>query len=58
MLALIFGSLAAYALVRFTYRPRVGIIGLFIGSFALAFVVTALGAPLVRRDRLGRSPSS
>jgi len=30
VIALILGSLAAYALVRFTYRPRVGIVGLFI----------------------------
>jgi len=47
VIALLIGSLAAYALVRFTYRPRVGIIALFIGSVALAFVVTALGAPLI-----------
>ncbi|HZC33046.1 MAG TPA: carbohydrate ABC transporter permease [Candidatus Bathyarchaeia archaeon] len=45
VIALIVGSLAAYALVRFTYRPRVGIVGLFIGSLAFAFVVTAIGAP-------------
>jgi multiple sugar transport system permease protein len=44
VLALILGSLAAYALVRFTYRPRVGIVGLFIGSLALAFVALVLGA--------------
>jgi multiple sugar transport system permease protein len=47
VIALILGSFAAYALVRFTYRPRVGIIGLGIGSVAFAFVATALGAPLV-----------
>ncbi len=45
VLALIFGSLAAYALVRFTYRPRVGIVGLFIGSFGLATIAAILGAP-------------
>jgi multiple sugar transport system permease protein len=45
ILALILGSLAAYALVRFTYRPRVGIVGLFIGSIVFAFVATAIGAP-------------
>ena len=55
------GSLAAYALVRFTYRPRVGIIGLFIGSIALAFVAMLLGAPPVliagrRRRRDLRDP--
>lgn len=44
-IALVLGSLTAYALVRFTYRPRLGIIGLGIGSAAFAFVVVALGAP-------------
>ena len=45
VIALILGSFAAYALVRFTYRPRVGMIALGIGSLAFAFVVAALGAP-------------
>jgi multiple sugar transport system permease protein len=45
VIALVLGSFSAYALVRFTYRPRVGIIGLGIGSVAFAFVATALGAP-------------
>jgi multiple sugar transport system permease protein len=45
VLALILGSLAAYALVRFTYRPRVGIVGLFIFAIVFAFVATAIGAP-------------
>ncbi len=45
-IALILGSFTAYALVRFTYRPRIGIIGLFIGSVALALVVLLVGAPL------------
>ena len=31
IIALVMGSAAAYALVRFTYRPRVGMIGLGIG---------------------------
>lgn len=47
LLALLLGSCAAYALVRFTYRPRVGIVGLFAGSMGLAFVAMALGAPPV-----------
>jgi multiple sugar transport system permease protein len=47
LIALLIGSLAAYALVRFTYRPRFGIIGLFIASMAYAFVVAGLGAPIV-----------
>src|SRR6478609_10297861 len=32
IIALIMGAAAAYALVRFTYRPRIGLIGLGIGS--------------------------
>ena len=47
LIALLIGSLAAYALVRFTYRPRIGIIGLFIGSMAYAFIASALGAPII-----------
>ncbi len=43
--ALILGSMAAYALVRFTYRPRVGMVGLVILAFAFIFVTMALGAP-------------
>jgi multiple sugar transport system permease protein len=43
VIALIVGSLAAYALVRFTYRPRVGVVGLFIVSMGLAFGATVLG---------------
>jgi multiple sugar transport system permease protein len=46
VIALVIGSAAAYALVRFTYQPRIGIIGLFIGSAALAFVGAALGVPV------------
>ena len=46
LIALVLGSFAAYALVRFTYRPRVAMIALFIGCVALAFIVTALGAPI------------
>jgi multiple sugar transport system permease protein len=45
VIALAMGSLAAYALVRFTYRPRVGLIALGIGCVALSFVGIALGAP-------------
>jgi len=47
LIALFLGSAAAYALVRFTYRPRVGVIGLFIFSVMLAFITAALGAPLL-----------
>jgi multiple sugar transport system permease protein len=45
VLALLLGSTAAYALVRFRYRPAVGLIGLFIGVVAYVFVVAALGVP-------------
>ncbi len=47
VIALVMGSAAAYALVRFTYRPRVGIVGLFIGCAAVGFVAAALGAPIL-----------
>ena len=47
LIALFLGSAAAYALVRFTYRPRVGVIGLFIFSVMLAFIAAAWGAPLL-----------
>ena len=45
VIALVLGSFTAYALVRFTYRPRWGMIGLGIGCGAFAFIVAALGAP-------------
>jgi multiple sugar transport system permease protein len=45
LIALALGASAAYALVRFRYRPRVGIIGLFAGCVAFAVVASALGAP-------------
>jgi multiple sugar transport system permease protein len=45
IIALALGSGAAYALVRFRYRPRVGIIGLFIGCLALALVEMVAGVP-------------
>jgi multiple sugar transport system permease protein len=45
LIAIVLGSMSAYALVRFTYRPRVGIIGLFIGSLGLALVAQVFGTP-------------
>jgi multiple sugar transport system permease protein len=45
VIALVLGSFAAYALVRFTYRARLGIIGLGIGSVAFALVAAIVGAP-------------
>jgi multiple sugar transport system permease protein len=46
-IALAMGSFTAYALVRFTYRPRVGIIGIFIGCVGLFVIISLAGAPLV-----------
>ena len=43
-LALLLGSAAAYALIRFRYRPRVGVIALFAGSLVLAAVLIGFGA--------------
>src|SRR5258707_1822437 len=45
LLALIFGATAAYALVRFEYRPRVGAILTFIGCVGLSIVIITLGVP-------------
>lgn len=45
LLALILGSTAAYALVRFEYRPRVGAIFTFIGCLALGVAAIFLGVP-------------
>ncbi len=45
-IALAMGSFTAYALVRFSYRPRVGIIGIFIGCVALFVFLSLAGAPL------------
>src|SRR5215207_6322762 len=45
LLALILGSTASYALVRFEYRPRVGAILTFIGCVALAIAAIYFGVP-------------
>jgi multiple sugar transport system permease protein len=45
LIAVILGSATAYALVRFTYRPKVGVIGLFIACVAGAAVASAFGVP-------------
>ena len=44
-LALLLGSAAAYALIRFPYRPRVGVIALFIGCVLLAAAAVFVGVP-------------
>ena len=45
LLALMLGSTAAYALVRFEYRPRVGAILTFVGCVALSIVAIYFGVP-------------
>ena len=45
LLALILGSTASYALVRFEYRPRVGAILTFIGCVAFAILAIYFGVP-------------
>ncbi len=45
LIALILGSVTAYALVRFTYKPKVALIGLFILCVVLALAGMLLGAP-------------
>jgi multiple sugar transport system permease protein len=44
-LALALGTTASYALTRFEYRPKVGVIGLFVGCVALAILAIWFGAP-------------
>jgi multiple sugar transport system permease protein len=43
--ALVFGAAAAYALIRFPYRPRIGVIALFAVCVLAAAVAVVLGAP-------------
>ncbi len=45
LLALALGTSASYALTRFEYRPKLGVIGLFIGCVVLAIAAIGLGAP-------------
>jgi multiple sugar transport system permease protein len=45
LLALLLGTAAAYALVRFDYRPRIGAIVSFIGCVILAIIAVIWGAP-------------
>jgi multiple sugar transport system permease protein len=45
VLAMLLGSAAAYALIRFRYRPRVGVIALVAGCLLLAAVGIAAGVP-------------
>jgi multiple sugar transport system permease protein len=45
LLALLFGTAAAYGLVRFEYRPRVGAVVSFIGCVVLSIVAVVLSVP-------------
>jgi len=45
VLALALGTAAAYALVRFEYRPKLGVIGLFVLCSALVIVAVSFRAP-------------
>src|SRR5215210_6466270 len=45
MLALLFGTAAAYGLVRFEYQPRVGAVLSFIGCVVLAIIAVVLSVP-------------
>ncbi len=45
LISVTLGSTAAYALTRFTYKPKVGTVLVFIGCLILAVVLFALGVP-------------
>jgi multiple sugar transport system permease protein len=45
LLALLFGTAAAYGLVRFEYRPRVGAIVSFIGCVVLTIIAVVFSVP-------------
>lgn len=45
LLTLILGTMAAYGLTRFTYRPRVGIILSFVACILLGVLLVGLGLP-------------
>jgi multiple sugar transport system permease protein len=45
VLALVLGSAGAYALARFPYKPRLGMIALAAGCLALVVVAVAVGMP-------------
>lgn len=47
LLALLLGSSASYALARFVFRPKVGVIGLFIGCVSIAALATYNGVPWI-----------
>lgn len=45
LLALLFGACAAYALTRFNYRPKPGLVLMFIACVGLTILLVSLGVP-------------
>ena len=45
VLALVIGAAASYALVRFQYRPKLGLVGLFLGCLVLAIFLVNRSVP-------------
>lgn len=45
VIALVLGAAASYALVRFVYKPKLGVVGLFIGCLGLAILMISLHVP-------------
>ena len=45
VIAILIGGLASYALVRFDYRPKLGVIGLFLGCLILVIAAISFGTP-------------
>jgi len=45
VIALALGTAASYALTRFRYEPKLGVILLFLGSLVLGVILTLLGVP-------------
>ena len=47
VIALLLGALASYALVRFEYRPKLGVIGLFLLCLVLVIAAINFGVPWI-----------
>jgi len=45
VIALVLGAAASYALVRFVYKPKLGVIGLFLGCVVLTILLVSLHVP-------------
>jgi len=55
-IALLLGMTAAYALVRFEYRPKLGVIGMFILCMIGTIVAIIYGVPWLLAVFLARAP--